>query len=150
VREPTDCASPAVTTAARGARRVRYAIACADGIRARDVRVMLEFVYAARVDGLAAPADDGTRFQARHTPDQTLVDSAMRAAAAFELPDLTQWCDNVTRGDGFLNPSITTWLNEVAGQRAARLFVNKPKFADVVFDVDGVTCYGHRALLRVS
>jgi hypothetical protein len=79
--------------------------------------------------------------------------------------DLCCDCRNVEENNAFLNPSITTWSNELAGQVAARLFVNKKKFADIVsiakmqcrrhtltcytkvFDIDGQQLPAHRVLL---
>lgn len=77
-----------------------------------------------------------------------VMSSSRRAAIAFELPRLSEWCDNVASNNAFLNPSITTYLNDEAGRVADELFVNKKRFADVVFDVDGVVVAGHRAVLR--
>jgi len=68
-------------------------------------------------------------------------------AALIDCQDLVTYCNNILSGNEFLNPSITTWLNDKFGEKALELFFNKPLLSDVSFQVENVTMHAHRAVV---
>jgi len=75
------------------------------------------------------------------------VRDTIDAAKLYECEELNTICENVISDSTDLNPSIGTWLNDLTGEKAKILFLNKELFADVVFDVEGTKVYGHRAFV---
>lgn len=62
----------------------------------------------------------------------------MEAAKKFDLPRLSEICANTLFHDqGFLNPSIGTFLNDETGKKLKEMYFNKPDLADTVFIVEG-------------
>jgi hypothetical protein len=75
------------------------------------------------------------------------VQDLLAAAELFKLEHLATICRNVLDDNDFLNPSIGTWLNDEAGHVAKELFVNRPLFSDVAFEVEGKRIHAHKAIL---
>lgn len=75
------------------------------------------------------------------------VQDLLAAAELFGLEHLATICRNVMDDSEFLNPSIGTWLNDEAGAVAKQLFLNRPLFSDVAFEVEGKRIHAHKAIL---
>lgn len=102
-------------------------------VKAVAFRRCLEFLYTGVVD---------------LTKDsEHLDDTAAAAAGVFNLPELQLICENASKGDEFLNPSIGTWLNDRNCAVAKQLFLNQELFSDVQFRVDGETVFAHKLML---
>ena len=79
----------------RGAARIKYAVALADGVTAAVLRAALTFIYAGRVPGLEGPSgtdhfDDRAHRQASYDADA--LRHARAAAKLFQLQELDDWC----------------------------------------------------------
>lgn len=79
--------------------------------------------------------------------DKTMAMSVKKIASLFELDKLEEICDNVVNDLTELNPSIGTWLNDINGQICKDLFLNKPTFSDIKFEVEGKEILAHRIVL---
>ena len=66
-----------------------------------------------------------------------VLNELIRVARIFKLSQLETICENVTRDEEFLNPSIGTFLNDETAARMKTMFFNKQENADVVFTVEG-------------
>lgn len=75
------------------------------------------------------------------------VRDTAEAAKLYECEQLETICDNIVNDMAELNPSIGTWLNDLSGEKAKDLFLNKEALSDIKFNVEGTTIYAHRALL---
>jgi Rho family protein len=75
------------------------------------------------------------------------VQDLLAAAELFGFEHLATICRNVMDDSEFLNPSIGTWLNDEAGAVAKQLFLNRPLFSDVAFEVEGKRIHAHKAIL---
>lgn len=101
-------------------------------VKAVAFRRCLEFLYTGIVD---LPKDS------EH------LDDTVAAAGIFNLPELQIICENASKGDEFLNPSIGTWLNDRNSAVAKQLFLNRELFSDIRFRVDGETVFAHKLVL---
>ena len=80
--------------------------------------------------------------------DINFVQEIQSVALKFKLAWLGEYCNNVIKGESFLNPSIGTWLNDNTGHAAKKWFLNKALQADVKFRVEGSIVYGHKVILK--
>eukprot|EP00054_Salpingoeca_dolichothecata_P025527 m.179382 g.179382 ORF g.179382 m.179382 type:complete len:665 (-) comp25388_c0_seq1:140-2134(-) len=98
------------------------------------LETILEFLYAGTV---SISAD--------------LVEEVQSACRTFGLSELHTFCQNITDGLAKdLNPSITTYLNEITSENLLLLFgdfEDKPLYADVIFEVEGRRFSAHERLL---
>ncbi|KAL5010407.1 hypothetical protein ScPMuIL_012712 [Solemya velum] len=106
-------------------------------IRAKSFIHVLEFLYT----GLPHFSEDD-----EDIPDEELQD-LIRLADIFKLPYLETICKNIISEQGFLNPSIGTYLNDETGKRMKQLFLNNSETADVIFNVDGEKIYANKVVL---
>jgi len=75
------------------------------------------------------------------------MSQTIEAAKLYECEYLVQICENITNDMSELNPSIGTWLNDEFGEKAKKLFLNKPLLSDITFTVEGREILAHRALV---
>ncbi|XP_064634886.1 rho-related protein racA-like [Lineus longissimus] len=117
-----------------GSGKIHTLITLNDDITAKAFTHVLEFLYA------------GTpNFEDCHTDEEFI--ELKKVATMFDLPYLVSICDNVQTNEHFLNPSITTFLNDETGQAMKKLLMNQSTMADVVFLVEGAKVYGHQPIL---
>lgn len=103
---------------------------------------VLEFLYTGLPD---IDHDQGLPDVKNMNPE---VVEIMEAAKKFDLPRLSEICANTLfRDQGFLNPSIGTFLNDETGKKLKEMYFNKPDLADTVFIVEDTKVYGHRVVL---
>jgi hypothetical protein len=76
-----------------------------------------------------------------------VVQEVGEAAVVFGSEHLATICKNAEEGKDMLNPSIGTFLNDATGQEAKNLFLNRPLFADLTFNVQGKAVPAHKALI---
>lgn len=75
------------------------------------------------------------------------VSETIDAANLYECENLVQICDNIRNDMPELNPSIGTWLNDLLGENAKKLFFNKSLLSDLTFSIGGKEIPAHRALI---
>jgi hypothetical protein len=90
------------------------------------------------------------------------IPEIIAASDIFGCEELKQICNNIINDEDYYNPSIGilinqsikfsdifqgTWMNDQTGGMFKELFLNKSKFSDVSFKVDGKTIYAHRIIL---
>jgi len=75
------------------------------------------------------------------------LSQTIEAANLYECDYLVTICENITNDMSELNPSIGTWLNDDFGEKAKKLFLNKPLLSDMKFSVEGKEIHAHRALV---
>jgi len=68
-------------------------------------------------------------------------------ARTFHCKYLESVVENIEKKEDFLNPSIGTFLNDETGRIFKETYFNRPRFADVVFNVEGQKVYGHKAVV---
>jgi Rho family protein len=68
-------------------------------------------------------------------------------AKLFKCEELETAVSNKQNDEDFLNPSIGTYLNDITGHVLKENYFNQPKFADVIFSVEGQKVYGHKAIV---
>ena len=83
------------------------------------------------------------------TPEAEL-DALLKAADTFYLPRLREIVTNIKKDEEYLNPSIGTYLNDLSGQRLKEIFLNKPTFSDVQFEVEGKYSMGGLSVLDTT
>ena len=70
------------------------------------------------------------------------------AASLLEMEHLVTICDNVASGDGWLNPSIGTWLNDETGSQMLRLLGRAEPSQPAVVQFEGLSMHAHMALIK--
>ncbi|XP_060078505.1 rho-related protein racA-like [Ylistrum balloti] len=98
---------------------------------------ILQFLYS----GVPTLAND----QDQIDPEE--LDDIINLAATFELPKLTEICQNCLAGQAFLNPSIGTSMTDETRRNMKDLYFNTPETADVTFNVEGRNIYAHKSVL---
>jgi len=107
-------------------------VTLAPSISAKIFTRVLEFWYA----GITHIADK-----------KDFVHETIDAANLYECDQLVQICENIHSDQPELNPSIGTWLNDMLGETAKKLFFNKSLLSDITFSLDGKDVPAHRALI---
>ena len=79
--------------------------------------------------------------------DDSDLEDTVAAAELLNLPELVMVCQNIKKDEGFLNPSVGTWLNDRNSEVMKQLFLNKSLYSDVTFIVDGKKIPAHRCVL---
>jgi len=69
------------------------------------------------------------------------------AAKLYDCEKLVDICANIENDGAEYNPSIGTYLNDILGETAKALFLNKSLLSDVKFSVAGTEIYAHRAFI---
>ena len=59
------------------------------------------------------------------TKDSEHLEETIKAARMFNLPELQMVCENASKEEEYLNPSIGTWLNDRNASLAKQMFLNK-------------------------
>ena len=99
----------------------------------RAVRIVIEWLYTGEATRL--PGANARQQQRRFvgTSDQEAwLDETVAAAAAFECEELQQCIANIRSGDGWLNPSFSTYLSDRTGNSAHALLCGRDWLSDVV------------------
>ena len=65
------------------------------------------------------------------TKDSEHLKETIEAAQMLNLPELQMVCENASKDEEFLNPSIGTWLNDRNASVAKQMFLNK--VCDIIF-----------------
>ncbi|KAI6656639.1 hypothetical protein LOD99_11281 [Oopsacas minuta] len=76
-----------------------------------------------------------------------MIPETIKAADFFSLPKMSQFCQNIEDQSDDLNPSISTYMNEIAGQVASELFVGKSTLSDMQFKVGEELIPAHRCVI---
>jgi len=74
------------------------------------------------------------------------LDQVISTAEAFQCPHLVTFCTNIRDDQEFLNPSIGTWLNDLLGEKATEMFLNKKFLSNLEFQLPE-TVFGHKSLI---
>lgn len=75
------------------------------------------------------------------------LEDTVKAAGLLNLPELQIICENASKEEEFLNPSIGTWLNDRNSSVAKELFFNKSLMSDIQFLMEGHTIHAHKIVL---
>jgi len=79
--------------------------------------------------------------------DKKNLETLISLSKTFELDYLTNFVENIQRGDEDLNPSIGTFLSDETGKKMLDIYFNKDTISDVTFEADGKNILGHRTIV---
>lgn len=79
--------------------------------------------------------------------DLEVLVAVIRVAETFQLPRLSEICQNIQNGQGVLNPSISSFVIENLRYTMKELYFNSPEMADITFSIEGKRVYAHKSVL---